>query len=138
MACDRAFGQLRGEALERCLGVGDDAKCNGARYADVARVDVDMNELALRGIAPVLVVGHVEIAKPGAHDQQDVGIAAQLVGGRTLRREIQRVIVRNDGACRHRRNQRTLEAFRQRDQRGIGLAAIDAATGKDHRCLRQC
>ena len=52
-----------GDAFERSACVGDDAKREWTGDAHVARVDVDLDDLLRRGFAPVLVVGHVEIAE---------------------------------------------------------------------------
>ena len=131
--------ELRGQAFESRAGIGDHADRDGTGHADVARVHVDVDDAALRRIPPVLVERHVEIADTRAHDQHHVRVAAQLVCRRALGVEVQRVIVRHDGTSRHRRDYRAPEQFGKPDQRRVGLGAIDARAGEDHRrlCVRE-
>ena len=72
----------RGERLERGARVGDDAERQRPGDADVARVDVDLDDAAAGGVAPVLVVGQVEIAEPRADDEDHVGLALHEIAAR--------------------------------------------------------
>jgi hypothetical protein len=97
------------ESLERVFCIGDHSKCERPRHAHVARIDIDLDELGVRRIAPVFVIRNVEVAEPGTRDQDNVGLAPRHVRGGAVCIEKVRMIERQRRAPRHRAEHRTIE-----------------------------
>ena len=86
-------GAQRGE---RSPGVGLDRDGDGVRAAEVAAVDVDLDDTRRR-LDVAVVVERREVAEPRADDEQDVGAAARRGSlgraGATERAHVERVVV---------------------------------------------
>ena len=136
LAAHRA--QPRGDPLQCDPGVGDDAEAERAGDAEVSRVDVDLDQALAGGVPPVLVVGHVEIPHARADDEQDVGLAAHLVAGRSEPEDVVRVIGRHRRAARHRRQDRASEQLDDLQQRVVRARAVHSGARDDDRSLRGC
>ena len=96
------------------------------------RIDIDLDQLAASRIPPVLVVWNVEVAESRTHDEQHVCLTSQVIGRGTLRQVAQGMLVRNHRPAGERRDHGAIQQFGQRQQRRIGMAAINAAAGENH------
>ena len=124
-----------GDPLERGPGVGEDAEAQRARDAEVARVDVDLDQLLALGVAPVGVVGDVEVADPRADDEQHVGLAARAVARRAEAEHVVRVVGRDARAPGHRGHHRAAEQLGDLERGCARAGAVDAAAGDHDRAL---
>ena len=124
-----------------CSGVAqlaDDAERERPRHAEVPRVDVDLDQLLAGGVAPVLVVGDVEVPQPRAGDEDHVGLGAGEVAGGSEPEEVVGVIARHGRATGHRRDHGAAEELDQLDHGVVRVAAVDAAAGDDQRRAAAC
>ena len=120
-----------GDALQGTPGVGDDAEAERAGDAEVSWVEVDLDQALPGGIAPVLVIGNVEVPHPRADHEQHIGLAAHLVAGRSEPQDIVRVIGWHGGATRHRGQHRATEQFDDLQQRCVRARTVHAGS-RDH------
>ena len=122
-------------ALQRAARVGDDAQRDGPGHADVARVDVDLDQALGRRVPPVAVEGNVEVAHPRADDEHDVGLGAREVAGRAEAEDVGRMVARNRRPAGHGRDDRAAELLDDVEQGLVGAPAVDAGAGEDERPL---
>ncbi len=139
----RPLAHLRDELLQHAAGVAHQAHRRRVVLADLAGVDVGVDQLRGRdGEAdPVAERRRRLVREAAAHRQQDVGAAGKVVAaGRPLGARVpavQRMILRKRALPRERGDHRRPQVLRQLAQRPRRLGGQHAATGQDHRPLRR-
>ena len=136
LAPDAALVELPDEALERRAGVCHDPERDRTRRTDVTFVDVDLDDLLGRRVAPVFVEGQIEIPESRADDEHHVGIATHQIARLAEAEHEVSVVAGHRRAARHAGEHGTAESLHQAEQDFVGAGTVDTRAGDHGRTRR--
>ena len=131
----RGAGKGEREPVERASQVRDYADRERTRDAQTARIHVDLNQLLLGIVAPILVVGRVEIAEARAQREDDVRFTPRLIGAGPIPIQMVRMVLRRRRSSRHAGDNPAAELFSDFKHSRARVRAVHARANDDERVL---
>src|SRR5438034_8618641 len=130
--------ELRSEFAQHPTDVADDRHIDAHVFADLRRVDVDVDDLGLWGETGKFAARAIVHAHADRYDQVRVvdGVVAVHPAVHAQKPEGQRVILGEAGDAQQRRHDRDLRLLGKAAQLVPGAREQDALAGDDHRAAR--
>ncbi len=130
LACRLPFGRDVQQQLQRLARIRNDTEIRREYTADLGRLNIDMNELAVLPVGVDIAGMTVRPAVADADDDiggQQIGVAVAVRGLETAHARHQAMVVRDDTPAHQGRDDRNAGDFGEFDQK-VGRIGVDDAT----------